>query len=57
MKEIVVHFSIIFPFQCTESCSDCSKKIPKTDMELHRDLLCTGKRPITLTKKEVNSAL
>lgn len=37
----------------TEACKSCSKKVPQSDVALHKELLCTAKFPIKLTKKEV----
>ena len=47
--------SYIYSSQPTESCADCSKKVPKQDMPLHRELLCPSKHTVSLPKTEVKS--
>ena len=43
------------PLQPTESCADCSKKIPTLDVALHKELLCPSKHTVSLPKTQVKS--
>jgi tetratricopeptide (TPR) repeat protein len=37
----------------TESCGDCSKKVPSQDVALHKELLCPAKHTVSLPKTQV----
>ena len=40
-------------FQPSEACQDCSKKVPKANLPLHKEMLCTAKHSISIKKQEV----
>lgn len=46
-----------FSSQLTEACKDCSKKIPKSDLPLHKELLCTAQHPLSENKQAVGGQL
>lgn len=51
---MIVEYTPSFSFtQPTESCADCSKKVPAQDMALHRELLCPSKHTVSLSKSVV----
>lgn len=49
------HASCAFYSQPTESCAECSKKVPVQDVALHRELLCPSKHTVSLPKTQVKS--
>ena len=49
---------LVFTVQCcsqpTQACADCSKKVPTSDIALHKEMLCSAHHSLSLPKEEVS---
>lgn len=47
-------FTALCCSQPTQACADCSKKVPTSDIALHKEMLCSAHHSLSLPKEEVS---